>query len=146
MNCNFYLCIYPSMPLSTCLFRKHLKSLLCIQGTVATHLGSGSLTRDQTRPPLHWKLRVLATGPPGKSLFFHIECTVLCLALLLNIMFLIWKHTSLSHQEIEVKITAVFHNIQCWWGRDAYVSGVPHTPLVKNNLVNHSGKWNGSIY
>ena len=29
-------------------------------------MGSSSLTRDQT---LHWELGVLATGPPGKSLF-----------------------------------------------------------------------------
>ena len=32
------------------------------------HVRSSSLTRDRTWP-LHWKHRVLATGPPGKSLF-----------------------------------------------------------------------------
>ena len=29
--------------------------------------GTQSLTRDRTRAPQHWKHRVLATGPPGKS-------------------------------------------------------------------------------
>ena len=31
------------------------------------HVGSRSLARDWTPGPLHWELRVLATGPPGKS-------------------------------------------------------------------------------
>ena len=31
------------------------------------HVGSSSLTRDQTPGLLHWARRVLATGPPGKS-------------------------------------------------------------------------------
>ena len=31
------------------------------------HVGSSSLTRDQSQASLHWKHRVLATGPPGKS-------------------------------------------------------------------------------
>ena len=31
------------------------------------HVGSSSLTRDQTWAPLHWKHGVLATGLPGKS-------------------------------------------------------------------------------
>ena len=33
------------------------------------HVGSSSLTRDQTWTPsgLHWECRALATGPPGKS-------------------------------------------------------------------------------
>ena len=31
------------------------------------HEGSSSLTRGRTRGPLHWALRVLAAGPPGKS-------------------------------------------------------------------------------
>ena len=31
------------------------------------HVGSYSLTRDQTLGPLHWKCGVLATGPPRKS-------------------------------------------------------------------------------
>ena len=30
--------------------------------------GINSLLRDQTPGPLHWECRVLATGPPGKSL------------------------------------------------------------------------------
>ena len=33
------------------------------------HVASSSLTRDQTRGPLHWAHRVLATGLPGKSQF-----------------------------------------------------------------------------
>ena len=28
------------------------------------HVGSRSLTRDWTQPPLHWECRFLATGPP----------------------------------------------------------------------------------
>ena len=32
------------------------------------HVGSSSLTRDRTQGPLNWELRVLATGPQGKSL------------------------------------------------------------------------------
>ena len=31
------------------------------------HAGSSSLTRDGNPAPLHWELRVLATGPPGES-------------------------------------------------------------------------------
>ena len=32
------------------------------------HVGFSSLTRDLNPGPLHWELRVLASGPPGKSL------------------------------------------------------------------------------
>ena len=31
------------------------------------YVESSSLTRDQIQAALHWKLRVLATGPPGNS-------------------------------------------------------------------------------
>ena len=31
------------------------------------HVGSSSLTRDQTQPPLHWEHGVLTTERPGKS-------------------------------------------------------------------------------
>ena len=31
------------------------------------HVGSSSLTRDQTEAPLHWEHRFLTPGPPGKS-------------------------------------------------------------------------------
>ena len=36
------------------------------------------LTRDQIPIPLHWELGVLATEPPGKSLFNIIFKLVLC--------------------------------------------------------------------
>ena len=40
-----------------------------------------SLTRDWTHAPLHWKLRVLITGAPGKLLKCHVlnaQCVMLC--------------------------------------------------------------------
>ena len=36
-------------------------------GSWVWHVESSCLTRDWTQAPLHWELRVLATGPPGKS-------------------------------------------------------------------------------
>ena len=36
------------------------------------HVGSSSLTRDQTLDPLHWEHRVLATRPLGKSLYYFL--------------------------------------------------------------------------
>ena len=35
------------------------------------HVGSSFLTKDGTWHPLHWEHKVLATGPPGKSLVSH---------------------------------------------------------------------------
>ena len=40
-------------------------------------MGSTSLIRDQTLGPLRWEHGALATGPPGKSLFFIIIFNVL---------------------------------------------------------------------
>ena len=46
----------------------HEGSFSCSIWTQLQHVGSSSLTMDQTPASLHWECEVLATGPGGKSL------------------------------------------------------------------------------
>ena len=52
--------LYSASGLSCSIRDLELWSSLC-------NVGSSFLTRDWTQTPQHWKIRVLATGPPGKS-------------------------------------------------------------------------------
>ena len=60
-ECSFfffkYLFILPALGLSW-----DLRGLRC-----GRHVGSRSLTKDQTRGSLHWEWGILTTGPPGKN-------------------------------------------------------------------------------
>ena len=46
----------------------HEGSFSCSIWTQLQHVGSSSLTMDQTPASLHWECEVLSTGPGGKSL------------------------------------------------------------------------------
>ena len=67
-----------------CVLLLHLKIYIiyCIYyllGCLGAHLwqvGSSSMTSDPTWGPLPWKHRVLAPGPPGKSLFAHFNLRI----------------------------------------------------------------------
>ena len=69
-----------------------------------------SLIRNRIRDPLHWKCRVLATGPPGKSLkynfFIIIKSTGIgyTLNLILCIMPLRSRYCTLKFQHFGVFI------------------------------------------
>ena len=70
-----YLFIYLTMWGLSCSTQNLLGDLLWHEGsfscsiwTLWQHVGSSSLTMDQTPAPLHWECEVLATWPPGKSL------------------------------------------------------------------------------
>ena len=44
------------------------RGFICLFDHTEAAWDLSSLTRDQTCCPLHWKQRILTTGPPGKSL------------------------------------------------------------------------------
>lgn len=70
---------YPSSVwfFSWCLSVPVVYSLLCFFCVFAfgyTMQHVGSLTRDRTHTPLHWKSRVLITGPPGSPSTLCVYC------------------------------------------------------------------------
>ena len=44
-------------------------------GSYSWHVGSSSLMRESNPGPLHWKHRVLLTGPPRKSQLYYFQVT-----------------------------------------------------------------------